>query len=329
MLDRKSESVPTATRGAPDLMSEMLMGMRLNGVDYRRIQITPPFGIRFGALPGRAQFHFVAQGPVYLRGPDGSVQTMNRGDAVLLPRGGLHDLVSDPDLPGRDVTDFKLDSLCRTVTGIRECDVNACRSGDAVFFSACMEFDLGAMHPLVALMPQALFAGTLFERYPEVLPILEAMNRETMTERAGYAGILARLADIVAASIVRAWVECGCGGASGWVEALRDPRLGRVIVALHRDPGRDWTLAALAAEMGASRSVFAERFHAVTGITPVRYLTEMRMRLAAEWIGRDGMHVETAAHRLGYGSLAAFSRAFKRVVGHPPGALRGAGRADA
>ncbi|MFX4608934.1 helix-turn-helix transcriptional regulator, partial [Acinetobacter baumannii] len=72
----------------------------------------------------------------------------------------------------------------------------------------------------------------------------------------------------------------------------------------------------------SSRSVFAERFLAVTGMTPVRYLTELRTRLAAQWIGRERVPVETAAHRLGYGSQAAFSRAFKRVIGQPPGSLR-------
>jgi len=108
------------------------------------------------------------------------------------------------------------------------------------------------------------------------------------------------------------------------VSALRDPRLGGVISAVHRDPGRDWTVADLAAEMGSSRSVFAGRFLAVTGLTPLRYLTELRMRLAAEWIGRDRMPIDVAAHRLGYGSQAAFSRAFKRVVGVPPGAVRDA-----
>ena len=75
--------------------------------------------------------------------------------------------------------------------------------------------------------------------------------------------------------------------------------------------------------MGSSRSVFAERFLAVTGMTPVRYLTELRMRLAAQWIARDRESDGTVAFRLGYGSLAAFSRAFKRVVGSAPGAVRG------
>lgn len=310
------------TRPSTDMVSELLLGMRLSGVDYRRIRIAPPFGIGFGTVGGRAQFHFIAQGPVFLRMPGGALYTLNRGDAVLLPRGGAHDLVSAPDLPSRDVTTFETATLCDAVGAIHACRDDTCRTKDAMIFSGCMDFDLGGMHPLVAAMPEVMLVGTLLDRYPEILPMLEAMEREARTERAGFAGILARLADVVSASIVRGWVECGCGDARGWIDALRDPRLGRVLLALHRDPGRDWTVAELAAEMGSSRSIFAERFLAVTGMTPVRYLTELRMRLAERWIGRDRMPIEAAAHRLGYGSQAAFSRAFKRVIGRPPGAVR-------
>lgn len=323
MLDRKSENRAGQEGRIPaDLVSELLMGMRLVGLDYRRIEITPPFGLRFGTVEGRAQFHFIARGPVFLRGGGETVHAMNTGDAVLLPRGGEHDLVSAPDLIGRDIAAFQSSPLCRSVSAINSCSGEGCPSTNALIFSGCMEFDLGAMHPLVALMPEVMLVGTLLERYPEILPMLEAMEREARDGRAGFAGILARLADVVSAFVVRAWVECGCGDASGWVAALRDPRLGRVIAALHRDPGRNWTVAELAAEMGSSRSVFAERFLDMTGMTPVRYLTELRMRLAAQWIGRDRMPIEAAAHRLGYGSQAAFSRAFKRVIGQAPGAVR-------
>jgi AraC-like DNA-binding protein len=185
-----------------------------------------------------------------------------------------------------------------------------------------MEFDLGCMSPLIGMMPEIMQVGTMLERNPEILPILEAMEREVCSERAGYGAIVTRLADVVSASIVRGWVECGCGDASGWVEALRDPRLGRVISALHRDPGRNWTVASMAAEMGTSRSVFAERFLAVTGITPLRYVTDLRMRLAMQWISRERLPVDMVAERLGYGSGAAFSRAFKRVTGTSPGVAR-------
>jgi AraC-like DNA-binding protein len=191
-----------------------------------------------------------------------------------------------------------------------------------VVFSGCMSFDLGGMQPLVALMPEVMLVATLIDRTPEILPMLEAMEREACAERAGFAAILARLADVVAASILRGWVENGCGEASGWVQALRDPRLGRALTALHRDPGRDWTVAELAGLAGASRSVFAERFLAATGTTPLRYLAGLRMRLAIRWIGRDRLPIDTVADRLGYASQAAFSRAFKRVTGQSPGAVR-------
>src|SRR3546814_21090920 len=79
-----------------------------------------------------------------------------------------------------------------------------------------MEFDLGGMHPLVALMPEVMRVNTLLDRYPEIMPMLEAMEREARSRRAGSAAILARLADVVSAYIVRGWVECGCGDASGW-----------------------------------------------------------------------------------------------------------------
>ena len=298
--------------------------MRLFGVNYRRIAIAPPFGIGFGTVENRAQFHFVARGPVVLRMAAGAMHTLSSGDAVLLPRGGPHELLSASDQASRDISSFEARTLCQSVGVIRACPEGCEPGSGALIFSGCMEFDLGGMHPLVALMPEVMLVGTLLDRYPEILPMLEAMAREACTERVGFAAILARLADVVSASIVRGWVECGCGDAAGWIDALRDPRLGRVITALHRDPGRDWTVAELAAEMGSSRSVFAERFLAVTGVTPLRYVTELRMRLAAQWIGRDRVPIDAAAHRLGYGSQAAFSRAFKRVVGRSPGAVRAA-----
>jgi AraC-like DNA-binding protein len=327
MIDYSSRApqIPPWNSPPADLVSELLLGMRLTGVIYRRMELAPPFGLRFGTTAGRALFHFVARGAVFLLGFDESPLTLAAGDAVLLPRGGAHILASAPDAPSCDVAGYETTELCKSVCAI---SVNAevgRQAKETLIFSGCMEFDLGGMHPLVGLMPEVMLVGTLLDRQPEIVPMLQAMEREVRMERAGSAGILARLADVVAASIVRGWVECGCNDVRGWLEALRDPRLSRAISALHREPGRTWTVAELAAETGVSRSVFAERFLAVTGQSPLRYATELRMRLAAEWIGRDRVPIDTAAERLGYGSQAAFSRAFKRVTGRPPGAARSSG----
>ncbi|WP_312042249.1 AraC family transcriptional regulator [Erwinia sp.] len=307
-----------ATEGH-DLTSELLYGMRLLGLQYRRIELAAPFGVGFVKAPGRAQFHFVSRGPVLLRTQNGQLRTLNTGDALLLPHGSDHVLLSSPDVACTDIRAFNTTPVCGNVCCIKDC---APTEASALIFSGCMEFDLGGMQMLIGSMPEVLLADTLIHKYPEVQPMLEAMERESLGQRAGYAGILARLADVVAALIVRGWVESGCGAAGGWLAALRDPRLGKALVALHREPGKNWTVAQLAAEMGSSRSVFAERFLAVTGMTPVRYLTTLRMQLATQWIGRDGEAIESVAWRLGYGSLAAFSRAFKRTTGATPGALR-------
>ena len=313
----------TGTRLPPsDLMSELLLGMRLRGIQYRHIQAAPPFGLGFGTAAGQAQFHFVVDGAVFLRTEGGDTYSLGPGTAVFMPHPGAHKLCSGPDLPCRDIASFEAAPVCDGVCNITACTGEPDHASDVVLFSACMEFELGGMQGLVRLMPEVMLVDTLGERHPEILPILHAMENEVRGRRVGFAGILARLADVVGATIVRGWVECGCGGASGLVEALRDPGLARAIAALHRDPGHGWTVAELAAETGNSRSVFAERFQAITGVTPLRYVAELRMGLARRWIGQDNVPIEAAARRLGYTSQAAFSRAFKRVTGQPPGATR-------
>ncbi|RCK53579.1 AraC family transcriptional regulator [Thalassospira profundimaris] len=309
-------------RGASDMISELLLGMRLVGLHYRRVQMTAPFGVRFDAEPGSAQFHFVVRGPVYVRCDSGTQRMLETGDAVLLPRASRHEMVSSPELEAFDITRFQAVEICRQVDAIHACKQEAANGDSSLFFSGCMKFDLGSMGMLIPMMPEIIHVDTLLAKSPEILPMLEAMEREISRERAGYGAIVTRLADVVSASIVRGWVECGCGDASGWVDALRDPRLGRVINALHRDPGRNWTVASMAAEMGASRSVFAERFLDMTGVTPLRYVADLRMRLATQWIRQDNLSVDAVASRLGYASAAAFSRAFKRVTGTSPGEVR-------
>ena len=179
---------------------------------------------------------------------------------------------------------------------------------------------------VVKAMPEVMRVSSLLNTWPEIQPLLVAMERESLTRQVGYAGILARLADVVAALIVRGWVACGCGNATGWVQVLRDPRLAKAIYAMHQRPGVNWKVEDLAREAGLSRSLFAERFLAATGTTPARYLTELRMRLAVQYITHEGQALEKVAFSLGYQSLAAFSRAFKRITGQPPGALRATAR---
>jgi AraC-like DNA-binding protein len=253
---------------------------------------------------------------------------LSAGNAVFIAQGEAHQLLSSLGVPAQDIGNFDSAPLGDTVCAV-DASLGVDASPSAILFSGCMEFELGSLQGLGGLMPDLMLIDARGQRYPGLMPILASMEREVRSARVGFAGILARLADVVAAMIVRGWVECACGNASGLVAALRDPRLARALLALHREPARDWTVAELAAQCNTSRSVFAERFQATIGIPPLRYATELRMRLASQWLSLERLPIEVVAQRLGYTSQAAFSRAFKRITGQPPGASRQVVRSSA
>ncbi|WP_339419830.1 MULTISPECIES: AraC family transcriptional regulator [unclassified Pseudomonas] len=322
---------PNMTAPAPftlssDLIDELLRGMRLRGVQYQRIQAGPRFGMGFDAKPGHAYFHFLAAGVATLRTDDGSLFELSAGNAVFISHGGAHALLSTADVAVQDISRFDATPLGDTVCAV---DASPDTPPNTLLFSACMEFEIGSIQGLGSLMPALMLIDTKGQRYPGLMPILAVMEREVASARVGYSGILARLADVVAAMIVRGWVECACGNASGLVAALRDARLAGALLALHQQPGRDWSVAELAAHSHTSRSVFAERFQATLGLPPLRYVTQLRMRLASQWLTLERLPIEEVALRLGYTSQAAFSRAFKRITGQPPGASRQGSRSPA
>ena len=103
---------------------------------------------------------------------------------------------------------------------------------------------------------------------------------------------------------------------------LRDPLVGRVLGLLHRDIAAAWTLDELARRIGASRSTLAERFTDIVGVPPIQYVTGWRMQVAANRLLDESINSYSVAREVGYESEAAFSRAFKRVVGVSPKAWR-------
>src|SRR5690606_35397357 len=107
-------------------------------------------------------------------------------------------------------------------------------------------------------------------------------------------------------------------GATGWFAALNDPIVSRALAAIHGDPARRWTVEDLAREAATSRAVLAERFRMVMGRTPMDYVANWRMQLAASRL-RGGDTLSAVAAGIGYESEAAFSRAFKRLTGVTPG----------
>lgn len=131
-----------------------------------------------------------------------------------------------------------------------------------------------------------------------------------------------RFAEAVFIKCLMEFLESNATGGAGFSQGMRDPFVSKVIGAILQRPSADWTIDTLAASAGLSRSAFNERFRAVMDMTVMQFVTIVRMAKAAELLGNTELSIAAIAHRTGYGSEAAFSRAFRRWSGSPPGALR-------
>ena len=150
--------------------------------------------------------------------------------------------------------------------------------------------------------------------------LLDIAVKESGSRRAGSENILSRLSELMFVEALRRYLEALPPTQTGWLAGLRDPLVGQAL-AVHAGPTEEWTVERLARLVGVSRSVFAERFTEIVGRPPMQYLALWRMQLAARLL-TEGGQVAAVAAAVGYESEAAFSRAFKKLVGQAPAAWR-------
>jgi AraC-like DNA-binding protein len=191
--------------------------------------------------------------------------------------------------------------------------------------SGALSFDAAAAEPLMAVMPRLVHVRLDEARAHLLQTTLQLIGLETAEDGLGASLVIGRLHDVLFVQAVRAWCATD-HQASGWLAGLKDDRLAVAIRAMHGDLGRGWTVQALAREAGLSRSTFAATFKAVTGDTPLDYLTRWRMYRAKVLLRGSELSLMEIAERVGYETDTALSRAFRRFVGVAPGEWRRSGR---
>jgi AraC-like DNA-binding protein len=306
-----------------DPLSDVLQDVQLTDVLPGYATLTHPWGVAF-APRNSPQYHFVASGPCWVGSTDGEWIALEPGDAMLLPRQVGHVVSSVQGGATTPFEEMSRESLGETTDRVHD-------NGDGVttkLFCCRVTFKGPGIEHLLDLMPPMLLLRGAAKHDPVLPALLETMAAEIRDERMGSATVLSRLADVVVTRVVRAWAEEHREDAVGWLAAIHDPKIGRALAAIHRRPGQDWSIEALAGVACASRSVFTERFAQLVGVTPARYLARVRMRIASDLLHSDGLGVRDVAERLGYESEASFSRAFKRHIGVSPSAFRRSGQSE-
>lgn len=288
-------SQPTANPEEHDVLSELLRLLGLQGEVRTPTRLAPRARRRVG---GRGYLALIVPlaGEVELAAErSASAVTLRAGEVALIRRPPEAD--RPPDVEVRDRGEG-----CRLLEG---------------WFT----FRTLIRHPLLDGFPTRIHLsaeeGTLT---PPVRRLVRALGQEASQPRPG--GLLVReeLMRVLFVAILRALAMDEQG--RGFPGPLRDREVYRAIQRLHAEPARDWTVADLGREVALSRSALAERFRARTGTTPIRYLTRWRMALARDLLTDTDLPLVRVAERVGYGSDVAFSRAFRREMGRPPGEVR-------
>jgi AraC-like DNA-binding protein len=313
MQIRSSRAVPSRWL---EPAAQVLHELRLSQSQYCRTEMTAPWGLSIPSA-SESMFHYVAEGEAYLRGAANEPVRLVAGDFVLLPHGHGHALASTPK--GRAVS---MDSFAREQIGRSAHSIRGGGGGmRALIICGSVAFEDHGTHPLLRLLPQLLHLRGVRPK-PLLRTMLEAMGAEARSAKLGATTIMTRIADVLVIYAVRAWFDDHERCDAGWLGALRDPAVGGALALMHGRPEEPWTVASLAAEVGMSRSSFAERFTSLTGVPPLLYLTRFRMHLSLRWLREDKTSIGAVAERLGYESEPAFSRAFKRHIGVSPGQAR-------
>ena len=311
---------------APDVLSDVLRAVRLTGAVFFSVEgIAPwalegPPGMVIGPLirPGveeGIQFHAIASGSCWGGLLDEPPVQLHAGDLLVVPPGRRHRLSSAPGLRG-DPVQVRVDPAARSPLPlpVRLGGGSGTRCEVICGFLGC---EVRPFNPLLTALPSRMVVARGAGKGSALARLIELAREELSEGAAGRESVLSRYAELMFFEALRRYIAAA-PDETGWLAGLSDALVGRSLSALHARPGWPWTLDGLAREVGASRSVLAERFAALVGMPPMQYLAQWRMQLASELLTGTQASIAEIAQHLGYGSEAALSRAFKRIVGASP-----------
>jgi len=302
--------------GPQDLLGEVLDGVRPKCEVRGPLAFHSPWGIQVDG--GMVRVYAVMRGHCLLDIDHRKFPVdLVSGDLVLVASQHAHrlyDRITSPVIPFEQAVNQ---------AGMTEPGLPNLNGNSTLLLSMGFFYDPLHSHPVVSWLPPVIHLKGESGDLPSCLgDVLRAILHEVSAPRPGTQTIVNQLAQVLFVQILRTCVSSLADNLNNGLPALLDPEIGRALRLMHQHPGRPWTVATIAEEVGMSRSVFAARFHALVGRPPLHYLLQYRMKQACRLLRDPQKGLKEIAARIGYGSEAAFSNAFKRWAGTAPGMYR-------
>lgn len=263
-------------------------------------------------------FHIVAKGSLWLE-YQGNYSTLNERDILLLPFGAPHWIGVGTDGPVLDPAGDLPDSPWRQTPIMRYGD----QENPVRILCGYIICNIKDFAPFAAQLPELIHvrlssAGT--EDW--LVGIVDQIVQEVDHSSAGSLQMLTRLTDLALLEVIRRQMKNARNGPTGWSAAARSQTLNRCLHLIHEHPMRNWSLNDLARQSGQSKSALSGSFSSLLNQSPIQYLRRWRLFLAAQDLRAGRKGISEISFEYGYGTEAAFSRAFKKTFGLPPSKWR-------
>lgn len=318
-----------------DVLSEVLKVVKLQGAMFYNGEFSAPWSLRSPHSRAIAPYvatgaghvivhHLLTEGRASVRLEDGERVSLGAGEIVVFPHGNPHIIENGPTTRTTDLSQELERIFCHGLALWRlggggeltrfVCGYMACEPRLSQVF-------LSGLPPLFKVSIRDDASGRWLED-----SIRFSVNQAD-TPRPGGEAVLAKLSEVLFVETLRGYIANLPPEQTGWLAGARDAEVGKTLALIHRNPAHPWTLAALAKEVGVSRSVLAERFRYYLNEPPMAYLTRWRLQLGGQMLSSTSYTVAQIAAEVGYESEAAFNRAFKREFTIPPARFRSQSRA--
>jgi len=312
-----------------DPLSDLLKTVRLTGAAYFDVVAKAPWVAESPPremllpkiLPGGEHliaYHVVTEGRCFANIIGQEPIPLEAGEVIVFTRGDPHVMSSAPGMRAEPVP---ADNLAADAGSQLPFSINYGGDGPIAAKMVCgfLACDARPFNPLLDNLPPIIKARDQANDGANWLSqFIRLATLESAEKRAGGEGVLAKLSELMFIEIIRRHLADLPPEQAGWLAGLRDPFVGRALSLMHAKPQHGWTIETLARDVGLSRSVLAERFADLLGMPPMHYLAKWRMQVAAGILSGGNTNIATVAAEVGYASEAAFSRAFKKMVGVSP-----------
>ena len=311
--------MPLLLDAGVDVLADVLDSLKLRGRLFCRCDLSAPWALGF-AVGDFSHFHVIDRGRCWLQlEGEADALALEEGDLLLVTRGHGYQLTDEPTTPPIPVTDLIGNSQGGLGAVLRH------GGGGQAANIICGAFEFAGPHAtsFLTVLPEWIRVRKDERHGNEWLDAtMRFLTRETERPDLGAATIITSLIDVLFVEAIRTWLREQPPGTAGWLGALRDPSIGAALSLIHQAPEKGWTVPALSAAVGMSRSPFAAKFTALVGQSPMAYLKSWRLQVGATLLRQRALALASVAERVGYESTAAFSRAFTREFGVSPGLYR-------